>query len=214
MMLQSLDSLILLRSQQYHCLVNLACCLMALNRPRHAKSLLEQVGLKRWIHWIGRMGYEGIRCKEMQRTQGLVSRVREVQITHVEILKASKCIDICEQEQRPMQRIAKTQKVTVLFTIFCNTFSLTSQPLEAAELQPSRASAQLNLVCCYLRILHRSAALQAIDQDPALRSKNYAEHGRTGKNMELHTHTDSFQNLNLELARIQSHYNPEIYIYI
>ena len=63
-------------SQQYHCLVNLACCLMALNRPRPAKSLLEQ----------------------------------------------------------------------------------------AAELQPSRASAQLNLVCCYLRILHRSAALQAIDQ--------------------------------------------------
>lgn len=63
-------------SRQYHCLVNLACCLMTLNRHRQAKTLLEQ----------------------------------------------------------------------------------------AAGLQPARASAQLDLIHCCLRIRHRSAALQAIGQ--------------------------------------------------
>ena len=31
-----------LRFRQYHCLVNLACCLMSLNQARHARSHLEQ----------------------------------------------------------------------------------------------------------------------------------------------------------------------------
>ena len=33
------------RSRRYHCLVNLACCLVSLNQPRPARALLEQAGL-------------------------------------------------------------------------------------------------------------------------------------------------------------------------
>lgn len=78
------------QSREYHCLVNLACCLMALNQPRQAKNLLEQ----------------------------------------------------------------------------------------ATILKPSKASAQLNLIACCLRIRHRSSALSGIDQ--ALRNAEdlTAEHHR------------------------------------
>jgi len=33
-------------SRRYHCLVNLACCLVSLNQPRPARALLEQAGLR------------------------------------------------------------------------------------------------------------------------------------------------------------------------
>ena len=71
-----------MRSRQYHCLVNLACCLMTLNRHRQAKTLLEQAGFPRFqgfwmiLVFFGNFGFLGscyttvISCYILPKTWG------------------------------------------------------------------------------------------------------------------------------------------------